>query len=190
MGLRRGNGNKFKIMKSQDKFLIAGLLGCFLTVPAPAQELGNWSLSESKSTDGSSLFSASIHATNLITSGGPEPDYAPLYSIACRAGDADQWIQTLELEDAISGSGKIELSARVDDKMPREEIWVIGDKNHILIRENSPDIAELRTAHKLTLKWNWGWSWLWLNDKARIELGDIEAVIFTLSKNCGIAEPS
>ena len=189
MGSHRTNGNTFKMMKSHGKFLILGLATALWANSGLAQELGNWSFSQSKAPDGVTVFTAAIHAGNLITSGGSEPDYAPLYTIACKLGDATHWSQTLQFEDAVSGSGKIELIARVDDKLPREELWVIGAQNRILVRENTPDIAELRTAHNLTLKWNWGWSWLWLSDKVKIELGEIEAVVFTLAKSCGIAEP-
>ena len=90
---------------------------------------------------------------------------------------------------AVAGSGQIQLSAKCDDTKAREELWVIGAKNRILVRENAPDIAELRTAHNLTLKWNWGWSWLWLTDTARFDLAEIGAVVLTLAKSCGIDEP-
>ncbi len=189
MGMDKANGNKFKYMKLQTNLTILGFLAILLASGCPAQELGNWSFVETKAPDGTPVFTAAIHATNLITSGGPEPDYAPLYTIGCRKGDGAHWSQTLQFEDAISGSGKIELIARVDDKMPREENWVIGAKNRILVRENTPDVAELRSSHSLVLKWNWGWSWLWLSDTARFDLREVGAVIFTLAKSCGIAEP-
>ncbi len=138
--------------------------------------------------DGKVVHMASIHATNMISSGS-SMDYAPLYSIACKTGDAAHWSQWLELEDSVSGHGDIELSAVVDDKSAREENWQISSKGRILTRENTPDIAELRRARVLKLGWNWGWSWAWISDEARIDLGDVEPVIFTLAKSCGIAEP-
>ena len=163
--------------------LVAGF-----TTFADAQELGNWSLGQSASRDGVITYSASLRSTNLITSGSG-PDYAPLYSIACKSGADKNWQQWLELEDAVYSRGDIELLATVDDKRPREEIWHISSHGRLLTRENLPDIAELTRAHMLKLSWNWGWSWLWLSDEARLELGDIEPVIFTLAKSCGIAEP-
>ena len=189
MGMDKANGNNFKYMKLQTNLIILGFLAILLASGCPAQELGNWSFVETKAPDGTPVFTAAIHATNLITSGGPEPDYAPIYSIGCRKGDGAHWSQTLQFEDAISGSGKIELIARVDDKLPREENWMIGAKNRILVRENTPDVVELRSSHNLSLKWNWGWSWLWLSDSARFDLGEVGAVIFTLAKSCGVAEP-
>jgi hypothetical protein len=180
--------NTFKMMKSHVKILILGSLMFLQASPAPAQELGNWTLSQTKSPDGTTVFAASLNASNLI-SAGSGPDYAPLYSISCKQGDAAHWSQTLTFEDGVSGSGEIELSAKVDAKAPREEMWKIGAKNRILTRENTPDIAELRTARNLKFTWSWGWSWLWLSDKAKFELGEVEAVVFTLAKSCGIAEP-
>jgi hypothetical protein len=180
------NGNG--MMKHRDKFVFLVLFALFSTRSAFSQELGNWSFSQSAGPDGKPIYSASIRATNMI-SAGSGPDYAPLYRISCKAGDASHWSQGLDLEDSVSGSGDIELSAIVDTKAPREENWQIGPKGRILTRENTPDIAELRRAHSLKLSWSWGWSWLWISDKAKIDLSDIEPVIFTLAKNCGIVEP-
>ena len=100
-----------------------------------------------------------------------------------------KWTQQLKLEDSLSSRGQIELLATIDKKLPREEFWIVADDKRLLTRENLPDIAELRTAKTLKLSWNWGWSWLWLSDEAHFELGDVEAVIFTLAKSCEIAEP-
>ena len=95
----------------------------------------------------------------------------------------------MQLEDALSSRGQIELSATIDKKAPREEFWIVEGHRRILTRENTPDIAELKSAKTLKLSWNWGWTWLWLSDEARFELGDVEAVIFTLAKSCEISEP-
>lgn len=100
-----------------------------------------------------------------------------------------KWTQQLKLEDALSSRGEIEIIATIDRKLPREELWTVSKNKRLLTRENLPDIAELRTAKTLKLEWNWGWSWLWLSDEAHFELGDTEAVIFTLAKSCGIEEP-
>ncbi len=189
MGLRRYNGNTFKMMKYNGIFSIIGVLGIFLASPVLAQELGNWNLSEVRAPDGITTYTAAIRATNLITSGDEGPDYAALYTISCKTGDAAHWKQTLQLEDAVTGSGQIYLTARIDNKTPRDEAWIIGAKNRILVRENTADISELRNAHNFTLKWNWGWSWMWLSDQARFDLAEIEAVIFTLAKSCGVPEP-
>jgi hypothetical protein len=165
---------------------------CLLTAlpnSALAQDIGSWTLGQRTDTDGVVVHIASLDASNLITSGSGGPDYAARYAITCRTGDTKSWTQQLELEDAIAGSGEIEIDARIDAKSPREETWIIGLKNRILTRRNTPDIAELKSAEALTLKWNWGWSWLWLSDKARLQLGEVAAVIFTLAKNCEIPEP-
>jgi hypothetical protein len=175
-------------MKLPYKLGFVVFIGFFTSIPAFSQELGNWGMDQTTGTDGKTVYSASIHATNMISSGG-QPDYAPLYSIACKTGDAMHWRQELQLEDGVAGSGSIEMSAVVDDKAPREEDWQIGPKGRILTRENTPDIAELRQAKRLVLEWSWGWSWLWISDKAKIDLGEIEPVIFTLAKSCGIPEP-
>ncbi len=156
---------------------------------AAAQDIGSWTLGQSADTDGDVVHIASLYASNLITSGNWGPDYAPLYAIACRAGDPKSWSQRLQFEDAVAGGGEIELDAKIDQKAAREEIWIIGPKNRVLTRKNTPDIAELTSAKSLTLRWNWGWSWFWLSDKARFELGEVKAVVFTLAKNCGIPEP-
>jgi hypothetical protein len=180
------NGNG--MMKRQYKFGFLALFTLFSMGSAFAEDLGSWNLGQSTDADGKVVYMASIHATNTISSGS-SMDYAPLYSIACRTGDSAHWSQWLELEDSVSGSGEVELSAIVDEKSPREEAWQIGPKGRVLTRENTPDIAELRRAHSLKLSWSWGWSWLWISDKAKIDLSDIEPVIFTLAKNCGIVEP-
>jgi hypothetical protein len=189
MGLQWRNGNTFKMMKSLGIFPIIGLLGIFLAEPCLAQELGNWSLGEVNAPDGTTTYTAAIRATNLIVSGGSEPDYAALYTLSCKTGDFAHWKQTLQFEDAISGSGQIYLSVTIDDKPTRDEAWIIGAKNRVLVRENASDISELRSARRFTLKWNWGWSWAWLSDRAQFDLSEIEAVVFTLAKSCGIAEP-
>ena len=181
-------GGTSKAMKSHAKYLILGLLYGLWPNLVNAEELGNWSLAQSKAPDGTIIFKASLSASNLITASSG-PDYAPIYSIGCSHGDVLHWSQTLQLEDGVSGSGQIELSAKIDEKNRREEIWMIGKSNKTLTRENTPDIAELRSANHLKLSWNWGWSWMWLADKAKFQLGDVEAVIFTLAKSCGIAEP-
>ena len=165
------------------------LLTVFSADYAASQELGAWSLGESKAENGAVIHTASLLSSTLITSGGEESDYAPIYTIACQSGDSTKWSQRLKLEDSLSSRGKIELMATIDIKPPREEFWIVADSKRLLTRENTPDIAELRTAKTLKLSWNWGWSWLWLSDEASFELGDIEAVIFTLAKSCEIAEP-
>ena len=165
------------------------LLTLFSAVPAAPEEIGTWSFSENKAEDGATSYAASLPSTNLISSGYEEADYPAIYTIACKSGDPTKWSQWLKLEDALSGRGQTELIATVDKKSPREEFWTVGDNRHFLSRENVLDISELRTAKTLKLTWNWGWTWLWLSDKARFELGDIAAIIFTLAKSCGIPEP-
>ncbi len=173
-------------MKLHSKTAIILLLSWFAITPAMAEEIGAWSLHASQTEEGQPAFTASLTSTTLIAS---SPDYAPIYAISCRVGDAKRWSQSLQLQDQVAGSGKIAIDATVDGKTAREEIWQIGKGNKTLSRINAPDIAELRTAKRLKLEWNWGWSWLWLAEEARFELGDMEAVIFTLAKNCGIEEP-
>jgi hypothetical protein len=165
------------------------LLTLFSADYAASQEVGAWSFGESKAENGAVIHTASMFSSTMITSGGEEFDYAALYTIACQTGDPAKWSQWLKLEDALSSRGQIELLATVDKKIPREEFWIVADSKRLLIRENTPDIAELRTAKTLKLSWNWGWSWLWLSDEADFELGSVEAVIFTLAKNCTIADP-
>jgi len=176
-------------MKLDLKLTGMALLTLFSAVSAGAQEIGAWGFGKSDAANGAVNFSASLHSSNLIASGDESADYAVLYSIACQSGDPTKWNQWLQLEDALSSRGQMELSATIDKKSPREEFWIVGDNKHLLTRENTPDIAELRSAKTLKLSWNWGWSWLWLSDEALFELGDVEAVIFTLAKSCGIAEP-
>lgn len=161
----------------------------FWTSCAGSQELGDWSFGQTTAKDGEITYFASIHTNNMISSGGGEADYAPLYSIGCHSGGTAHWVQRLELEDGVSGHGDIELIAIVDDKAPREENWQIGSRGRTLTRENTPDIAELRSAARLELSWNWGWSWMWISDEANVDLGEIGSVIFTLAKSCGIEEP-
>jgi hypothetical protein len=176
-------------MKIELKLTGMILLTVFSADYAVSQELGAWSFGKSVAANGAVTFSASLHSSNLIASGGESADYAVIYSIACQSGDSTKWSQWLKLEDALSSRGQTELKATVDNKSPREEFWIVADNKRLLTRENTPDIVELRTAKALKLSWNWGWSWLWLSDEARFELGDIEAVIFTLAKSCEIAEP-
>lgn len=175
-------------MKPKTKLSVLTALTLFAAGHAGAQELGAWSLGQSQAANGAVIHSASLTSSTLITSAAM--DYATLYTISCQTGEPTKWTQQLRLEDALSSRGQIELIATIDKKLPREEFWVVSDNKHLLTRENIPDIAELRTAKTLKLEWNWGWSWLWLSDEAHFELGDVEAVIFTLAKNCGIEEPS
>ena len=175
-------------MKSKAKLSVLSAFTLFALGHAGAQELGAWSLGQSQAANGAVIHSASLTSSTLITSAAN--DYAALYSISCQAGEPTKWTQQLRLEDALSGRGQIELIATIDKKLPREEFWIVSDNKRLLTRENLPDIAELRTAKSLKLEWNWGWSWLWLSDEAYFELGDAEAVIFTLAKSCGIEEPS
>jgi hypothetical protein len=174
-------------MKLKPKLSMMGLLTLCSAVPAQAQELGAWSLGQSQAANGAVIHMASLTSSTLITSAAT--DYAALYSISCQTGEPMKWTQQLRLEDALSSRGQIELIATVDEKLPREEFWIVTDNKRLVTRENLPDIAELRTAKSLKLEWNWGWSWLWLSDEAHFELGDAEAVIFTLAKSCGIEEP-
>ena len=178
-----------RAMKLQFKLTGMALLTLFSADYAASQELGTWSFGESKAENGAVIHTASLFSSTLITSGDEAPDYAALYTIACQSGDSAKWSQWLKLEDSLSSRGQIELMATVDTKSPREEFWIVADNKRLLTRENTPDIAELRTAKTLKLSWSWGWSWLWLSDEASFELGDVEAVIFTLAKSCGIAEP-
>jgi hypothetical protein len=163
------------------------LLTLFSADYAASQDVGAWSFGESKAENGAVIHSASLTSSTLIISAAI--DYAAIYTIACQTGETAKWSQWLKLEDSLSSRGQIELLATVDKKIPREEFWIVADGKRLLTRENTPDIAELRTAKTLKLAWNWGWSWLWLSDEASFELGSVEAVIFTLAKNCGIAEP-
>ena len=157
------------------------------SAPAEAQELGAWTLGQAKAANGAIIHMATLSSTTLIASAAT--DYAALYSISCQSGEPSKWTQHLRLEDSLSSRGQIELIATIDKKLPREEFWIVAKNKRLLTRENLPDIVELRTAKSLKLEWNWGWSWLWLSDKAHFELGDADAVIFTLAKNCGIEEP-
>ena len=165
------------------------LLTLFSADYAASQELGAWSFGKTIAPNDAIIFSASLQSSNLIASGSANADYPVIYSIACQSLDSTKWSQWLKLEDSLSNRGQIELLATIDKKPPREEFWIVADNKRLLARENIPDIAELRAAKSLKLSWNWGWSWLWLSDEARFELGDVEAVIFTLAKSCEIAEP-
>jgi hypothetical protein len=173
-------------MKLKRKLPVMALL-TLCSASAEAQELGAWTLGQSKAANGAVIHLASLASSTLIVSAAT--DYAALYSISCQTGEPMKWTQQLRLEDALSSRGQIELIATIDKKLPREELWIVAKTKRVLIRENLPDIAELRSAQTLKLEWNWGWSWLWLSDEAHFELGDAEAVIFTLAKNCGIEEP-
>jgi hypothetical protein len=174
-------------MKSKLKLPALIALTLFAAASGEAQELGAWTLGQSHAANGAVIHSASLSSSTLITSAAI--DYAAVYTISCQAGEPTKWTQQLRLEDALSSRGQIELIATIDKKLPREEFWIVSDNKRLLTRENLPDIAELRTAKTLKLEWNWGWSWLWLSDEAQFELGDAEAVIFTLAKSCGIEEP-
>ena len=174
-------------MKLKPKLCAVGLLTLCSAAPAQAQELGAWSLGQSQAADGAVIHMASLTSSTLIASAAI--DYAAFYSISCQTGAPLKWTQQLRLEDALSSRGQIEIIATIDRKLPREELWIVSKNKRLLTRENLPDIAELRTAKTLKLEWNWGWSWLWLSDEAHFELGDAEAVIFTLAKRCGIEEP-
>ena len=176
-------------MKLHTKLAGMVLLTLFSADYAASQELGAWSFGKSMAPNDAVIHTASLLSSTLITSNSEESDYAAIYTIACQSGDSTKWSQWLKLEDSLSSRGQIELLATIDKKSPREEFWIVADNKRLLTRENTPDIAELRTAKTLKLSWNWGWSWLWLSDEASFELGDIEAVIFTLAKNCEIAEP-
>ena len=176
-------------MKLELKLTGLVLLTLFSADYAASQELGAWSFGKSVAPNDAIIFSASLLSLNLIASGDANADYPVIYSIACQSLDSTKWSQWLKLEDSLSSRGQIELLATIDKKPPREEFWIVADSKRLLTRENIPDIAELRTAKTLKLSWNWGWSWLWLSDEARFELGDVEAVIFTLAKSCEIAEP-
>ena len=176
-------------MKLELKLTGLVLLTLFSADYAASQELGAWSFGKSVAPNDAIIFSASLLSLNLIASGDANADYPVIYSIACQSLDSTKWSQWLKLEDSVSSRSQIELLATIDKKPPREEFWIVADSKRLLTRENIPDIAELRTAKTLKLSWNWGWSWLWLSDEARFELGDVEAVIFTLAKSCEIAEP-
>jgi hypothetical protein len=173
-------------MKLKTKLPLMALLTLGSAAATQAQELGAWTLGQSRAANGAIIHMATVASSTLIASA---TDYAALYSISCQIGEPTKWTQQLRLEDALSSRGQIELIATIDKKLPREEFWVVAKNKRVLTRENLPDIAELRTAKSLKLEWNWGWSWLWLSDEAHFELGDAEAVIFTLAKNCGIEEP-
>lgn len=175
------------VMIPKAKILVLSALTLFSTGPAGAQELGAWSLGQAKAANGAVIHLASLTSSTLITSAATE--YAALYSISCQTREPMKWTQQLRLEDALTSRGQIELIATIDRKLPREEFWIVSSNKRLLTRENLPDIAELRTAKTLKLEWNWGWSWMWLSDEAHFELGDAEAVIFTLAKSCGIEEP-
>ena len=174
-------------MKLKRKLLVLSALTLFSISPAEAQELGAWTLGQSKAENGAVIHLATLASSTLIVSAAT--DYAALYSISCQTGEPMKWTQQLRLEDALSSRGQIELIATIDKKLPREEFWIVAKNKRVLTRENLPDSAELRTAKSLKLEWNWGWSWMWLSDEAHFELGDAEAVIFTLAKNCGIEGP-
>gem|GEM_PF-2839516 len=180
------NARPANAMKLKPKLSVMSLLTLCSAVPAQAQELGAWTLGQSKAANGAIIHMATLASSTLIASA---TDYAALYSISCQTGEPMKWTQQLRLEDALSSRGQIELIATIDKKLPREELWIVAKNKRVLNRENLPDIAELRTAKTLKLEWNWGWSWLWLSDEAHFELGDAEAVIFTLAKSCGIEEP-
>lgn len=175
-------------MKLKLKWLVIALSTLCSAGSVRAQELGAWTLGQSKAENGVVIHMATLASSTLIASG--PTDYAALYSITCQTGEPLKWTQQLRLEDSLSSRGRIELIATIDKKLPREEFWIVSKNKRLLVRENLPDIAELRTAKTLKLEWNWGWSWLWLSDEAHFELGDPEAVIFTLAKNCGVEEPS
>jgi len=173
-------------MKRKPKWPVMALLTLCSAASAQAQELGAWTLGQSQAENGAIIHMATLASSTLIASA---TDYAALYSISCQTGEPLKWIQQLRLEDSLSSRGEVELIATIDNKLPREEFWIVAKNKRLLTRENLPDIAELRTAKTLKLEWNWGWSWLWLSDEAHFELGDAEAVIFTLAKSCGIEVP-
>jgi hypothetical protein len=174
-------------MKLKPKLPGMALLTLGFAASAHAQELGPWTHGQSQAENGAIIHMATVASSTLIASAAS--DYAALYSISCQTGEPLKWTQQLRLEDALTSRGEIELIATIDRKLPREEFWIVSKNKRLLTRENLADIAELRTAKTLKLEWNWGWSWLWLSDEAHFELGDAEAVIFTLAKSCGIEMP-
>ncbi len=177
---------RVNLMKLKTKLPAMALLTLCSAASAQAQEIGAWTLGQSKAANGAVIHQATLASSTLIASA---TDYAALYSISCQTGEPMKWTQQLRLEDALSSRGEIELIATIDKKLPREEFWIVAKNKRLLTRENLPDIAELRTAKSLKLEWNWGWSWIWLSDEAHFELGDANAVIFTLAKSCGIEVP-
>jgi hypothetical protein len=168
------------------------VLGALAAASPPAraqQQLADWDFGETPGEHGSKVFWASRNAANLIVSGRAQTDYAPLFILSCQSGDARRWVQKLVLEDSLSSSGNILVTALTNGKPPRPELWSVDATRKTMSRINALDVVELKTARRITFRWSWGWQWLWLSDEAIIPLDHADAVIYTLAKSCGIAEP-
>ena len=123
-------------MKLKLKLPVMALLTLCSTASAQAQELGAWTLGQSKAENGAIIHMATLASSTLITSAAT--DYAALYSISCQTGEPLKWTQQLRLEDAITSRGEIELIATIDKKLPREEFWIVAKKSASSPAKTSP----------------------------------------------------
>jgi hypothetical protein len=109
-------------MKLKPEFPVMALL-TLCSASAEAQEMGAWSLGQSRAENGAIIHMATLTSSTLIASA---TDYAALYSITCQTGEPMKWAQQLRLEDSLSSRGEIELVATIDKKLPREEFWTVA----------------------------------------------------------------
>jgi hypothetical protein len=174
-------------LSKQLKYIAIVVFFVVLSATLRAQELGAWELGES-AVRGIQGYSAALRATRPITSGSAA-DYAPVYSISCTRGDAIHWKHQLQLEEALSSRGLINVTQQIDNADETDDSWTVTGNKRSFTRFDETMVRKLKSAKHLSLTWNWGWSWLWLSDEAHFDLTGVRSVIYTLAKKCEIPEP-
>ncbi|CDX58633.1 conserved exported hypothetical protein [Mesorhizobium plurifarium] len=167
-----------------DVVAAAALLFAAATGAARAEpDLGNWSVGAGD--DGQ--ITASLHASNKLITGGGALGYSPVLTLACRPDGQPRWSERLQLNDAVSASGKITISVIVDGGGRTDESWSVGPRGRTLVKDGDDGIRRLASANRLTLSWRFGL--LSGRGEADFELAGLAEAIGQIAASCKTDPP-
>ncbi|CDX25643.1 conserved exported hypothetical protein [Mesorhizobium plurifarium] len=167
-----------------DVVAAAALLFAAATGAARAEpDLGNWSVGAGD--DGQ--ITASLHASNKLITGGGALGYSPVLTLACRPDGQPRWSERLQLNDAVSASGKITISVIVDGGGRTDESWSVGPRGRTLVKDGDDGIRRLVSANRLTLSWRFGL--LSGRGEADFELAGLAEAIGQIAASCKTDPP-
>jgi hypothetical protein len=158
--------------------VIYGFAGTYVAHAEP----GNWRISQGP--DGAST--ASLLSMNTLSTGNRSIEYHPLLTIACRTGQASGWSQSVHARNALSGSGAIPVSVRLDGAKTSES-WRLGGRNSSLTLGGRDGVARLLWAKRLRLNWSNGF--FSGTGEAVFNLAGVKDAVTRIAATCGVDPP-
>jgi hypothetical protein len=134
---------------------------------------------------GGGRATASLLSTNTLSTGNRAIEYHPTLTIGCIAGQASSWTQSVAIREAISGSGTVQVSVRLNGGGARSEAW--SGRNRTLSRDGGDGVARLRGARQLRLSWSTGF--FSGTGEAVFQLAGVDDAVAQIAEACGLDLP-